>query len=125
MSGIRVAAHLRELERASPWLLVKAMDAPKSVAALGNQKLGKQSLPAVSLMDGGGRSSASCSTPNSSCLPRSARATTTNIHGDSDYDLVLGDWKAVGGVRLHTRCSTSSTASKSRSPPTRMYLRIR
>src|SRR5438309_7037627 len=26
MSAIRVAAHLRELERASPWLLVKAMD---------------------------------------------------------------------------------------------------
>src|SRR5438552_10347549 len=48
MSGIRVAAHLRELGRASPWLLVKAMDAPKSVAAMGNQQLGKQSLPAVS-----------------------------------------------------------------------------
>src|SRR5262249_4788526 len=28
MSGIRVAAHQRELERASPWLLIKAMDEP-------------------------------------------------------------------------------------------------
>src|SRR5439155_1026225 len=36
MSGIRVATHLRELGRASPWLLVKAMDAPKSVAATSN-----------------------------------------------------------------------------------------
>src|SRR3989475_10864373 len=51
MSGIRVAAHLRELGRASPWLLVKAMDAPKSVAAMGNQKLGKPSLPAGAVKD--------------------------------------------------------------------------
>src|ERR1700682_3193498 len=48
MSSIRVAAHKRELERASPWLLVKAMDDASNVRAAGSQRLGQQSLPAVS-----------------------------------------------------------------------------
>src|SRR5437660_7175850 len=48
MSGIRVAAQGRELERASPWLLVKAMDGSSNVHAVGSQRLGQQSLPAVS-----------------------------------------------------------------------------
>src|SRR5207249_7064828 len=43
MSGIRVATHQRELERASPWLLVKAMDEPGKIRAAGSQKLGQQS----------------------------------------------------------------------------------
>jgi hypothetical protein len=33
MSGVRVATHQRELERSSPWLLVKAMDEPGKVRA--------------------------------------------------------------------------------------------
>src|SRR5213593_5270142 len=52
MSGIRVATHQRELERASPWLLVKAMDESGKVRAAGSQRLGQQSLPAVSYADG-------------------------------------------------------------------------
>src|SRR5438105_11461090 len=52
MSGIRVAAQGRELERASPWLLVKAMDQSGNVHAAGSQRLGQQSLPAVSYSDG-------------------------------------------------------------------------
>src|SRR5881296_1450995 len=99
MSGIRVAAHLREFGRASPWLLVKAMDAPKSVAAMGNQKLGKQSLPAVSFMDNG--SKFTILFDSKTHLPAAIRTRDDdNIHGDSDYDLVLGDWKAVGSVKL-------------------------
>jgi hypothetical protein len=43
MSGIRVAALLRELERASPALLLKATDANK-LAGAGEQRLGKQKL---------------------------------------------------------------------------------
>src|SRR6202171_5991289 len=39
MSGIRIAAHQRELERASPWLLVKAMDDAANVRAAGSQRL--------------------------------------------------------------------------------------
>src|SRR5437016_7379322 len=52
MSGIRVATHRRELERTSPWLLIKAMDESGKVRAAGSQRLGQQSLPAVSYTDG-------------------------------------------------------------------------
>jgi len=49
MSGIRLAAHWRERERASPRLLVRALDAPDSISALPDQKTGDRSLPAVSI----------------------------------------------------------------------------
>lgn len=52
MSGIRVATHLRELERASPTLLLKALDNPRNVRALGDQKLGSKAYPAVVFIDG-------------------------------------------------------------------------
>ena len=53
MSGIRVATHLRELERASPRLLLKAMDDPGNLKETEAQQLGDRSLPAVSYADGG------------------------------------------------------------------------
>ena len=52
MSGVRLAAHLRELQRASPTLLLKAVDNPRSVASVRPQALGRQSLPAVALSVG-------------------------------------------------------------------------
>ena len=55
MSAVRVATHQRELERASPTLLLKALDAPQSVAAIEDQKLGEASLPAVAFTDRGTR----------------------------------------------------------------------
>jgi hypothetical protein len=102
MSGVRIAAHLRELERASPTLLLKAVDDPKSVGAMGPQKLGKESLPAISLMAGGTKFTVLFDSKTH--LPAAIRTRDDdNVHGDSDFDLVLGDWKAplhgVGGVR--------------------------
>src|SRR5580704_411862 len=52
MSSTRLAAHLRELERASPTLLLKAMDEGGNVGSAGPQELGEESLPAVSYTDG-------------------------------------------------------------------------
>src|SRR2546427_10908914 len=52
MSGIRIATHQRELERASPWLLVKAMGESGKVRAAGSQRLGQPSPPAGSYADG-------------------------------------------------------------------------
>jgi glyoxylase-like metal-dependent hydrolase (beta-lactamase superfamily II) len=99
MSGIREAAQLRELERASPWLLVKAMDAPKSVDAAGSQKLGNQSMPAVSFADGA--TTFIILFDGKTHLPAAIRTRDDdNIHGDSNYDLVLGDWKAVNGAQV-------------------------
>jgi hypothetical protein len=99
MSGIREAAQLRELERASPWLLVKALNDPKSVDAAGNQKLGAQSLPAVSFADGG--TTFIILFDRKTHLPVAIRTRDDdNIHGDSNYDLVFADWKAVNGAQI-------------------------
>ena len=99
MSGIRVAAHQRELERASPWLLVKAMDESGKVHAAGTQRLGRQSLPAVSYTDGG--TTFTILFDRKTHLPAAVRTRDDdNIHGDSNYDLVLADWKTVGGAQI-------------------------
>src|ERR1700674_533816 len=99
MSGIREAAQLRELERVSPWLLVKAMNDPKNVDAAGSQKLGAQSLPAVSFADGG--TTFIILFDRKTHLPAAIRTRDDdNIHGDSNYDAVLTDWKAVNGAQI-------------------------
>jgi glyoxylase-like metal-dependent hydrolase (beta-lactamase superfamily II) len=99
MSGIRVATHQRELERASPWLLVKAMDQAGSVRASGSQRLGQQSLPAVSFMDGG--TAFTILFDPKTHLPAAVRTRDDdNINGDSNYDLVLTNWKTVGGAQI-------------------------
>src|SRR5690242_18017496 len=53
MSGIRVATSLRELERASPVLLLHALDAPHSVSALKEQPFGEVTYPAAAITDHG------------------------------------------------------------------------
>ena len=99
MSGIRVAAQRRELERTSPWLLVKALDEPGKVRAAGTQRLGQQSLPAVSYGDGG--TTFTILFDSKTHLPAAIRTRDDdNIHGDSNYDLVLADWKPVGGAQI-------------------------
>src|ERR1700704_4702960 len=102
MSGIRVAASLRELERASPTLLLKALDAKSGLRAAGNQKLGSKTLRAVSFVDGG--TNFTVLFDPQSKLPAAIRTRDDdNIAGDSIYDLVPSDWKAVGGVKVpHT-----------------------
>src|SRR5713101_2088839 len=99
MSGIRIATHQRELERASPWLLVKAMDESGKVKAAGNQKLGQQSLPAVSFDDAG--TTFMILFDRKTHLPAAVRTRDDdNISGDSNYDLVLADWKTVAGAQI-------------------------
>jgi glyoxylase-like metal-dependent hydrolase (beta-lactamase superfamily II) len=101
MSSIRVAALLRELERASPTLLLKAMDA-KQLTSNGQQQLGKQALPAVSFT--AGNTNFIILFDRKTHLPAAIRTLDDdNIYGDSNYDLVLSDWKSVGGVQIaHT-----------------------
>src|SRR5258708_8522455 len=88
MSGIREAAQLRELERASPWLLVKALNDPKSVDAAGTQKLGAQSVPAVSFADGS--TTFIILFDRKTHLPAAIPTREDdNIHGASNYHAVL------------------------------------
>jgi len=99
MSGIRVATSQREIERASPWLLVKAMDQPANVHAAGSQKLGQQSLPSVTFNDG--PTTFTILFDPKTHLPAAIRTRDDdNIDGDSNYDLVLSDWKTVRGAQI-------------------------
>jgi len=99
MSSIRVATHQRELERASPLLLVKAMSQSENVHPAGSQRLGRQSLPAVSYTDGA--TTFTILFDPKTHLPAAVRTRDDdNINGDSNYDLVLGNWKTVGGAQI-------------------------
>jgi glyoxylase-like metal-dependent hydrolase (beta-lactamase superfamily II) len=99
MSGIRLATHLRELMRASPTLLLAALDDPKSVTAMGPQKMGKASMPAVALTAGGTKFTVMFDSKTH--LPAVIRTRDDdNVVGDSDYDLVLADWKTIGSAKV-------------------------
>src|ERR1700704_4777171 len=102
MLGIRLAAHLRERERASPRLLVRALEAPESISALPDQTIGDRSLPAVSIKTRAGTFSVLFD--RTTHLPAAVRTRDVdNVYGDSNYDLILSDWKDVGGTkRAHT-----------------------
>lgn len=90
MSGIRLAAHLRELGRASPTLLLKALDAPQNVRALSDQTLG-----------GGTFSGAFGGYFPPISLPAAIRTLDDDwLIGDSNYDLILSDWRPVAGVQI-------------------------
>ena len=101
-SGMRVAAQLREFERSSPTLLLKALDDSKNLSAAGTQKLGDASYPAVNYTDNGVKFTILFDPKTH--LPAAIRTIDDdNIAGDSTYDLVPSDWKAVGGVQIpHT-----------------------
>ena len=103
MSGIRLAAILRERERASPRLLVRALEDPQSIAALPDQQAGQFSLPAVAIKTRAGTFTVLFDrTTNLPAVIRTRDA--DNVYGDSNYDLVLSDWKDFGGgaKRAHT-----------------------
>jgi len=112
MSGIRLASHLRELDRSSPLLLLKAFDAPQRLAALPDQRLGggtfqggfggrfpPVSLPAVAFIDRG--TTFSILFDRTTHLPVAIRTLDDDaILGDSSYDLILSDWQQAGGVQI-------------------------
>jgi glyoxylase-like metal-dependent hydrolase (beta-lactamase superfamily II) len=102
VSGVRVAAALRELERASPRLLLKVLEAKNGVRPLANARLGNQQLLAIGFLQGG--TDFSILIDPETRLPSAVRTRDDdNIAGDSTYDLVFSDWKAVGDLRIaHT-----------------------
>jgi len=99
MSGIRLASHHREYGRGSPFLLLRAMDNPQAVSAIADQRFGEQMLPAIAYQPGNTRYIVLFD--RTSKLPVAVRTRDDDhIYGDSDYDLVLGDWKSVNGAQL-------------------------
>jgi hypothetical protein len=103
MSGIRLVAQSREIIRSSPTLMLHAMEHPADVSSAGTQKLGGQEYPAAALK--AGPYSFTILFDRTTKLPVAIRTRDDdNIAGDSDFDMVLSDWKDVGGVKIaHTR----------------------
>jgi len=99
MSGIRVAASVRELERASPRLLLRALDAPQSVTTPGDQKLGENVYPAVAIAERG--TTFTVLFDRVTHLPVAVRTRDDdNVYGDANYDMVMDEWRDVGGVKV-------------------------
>jgi glyoxylase-like metal-dependent hydrolase (beta-lactamase superfamily II) len=99
MSGIRLASLQRELIRGAPTLLLRALDTPQSLSAIEDQKLGDQTLPAVAFTVGTNKFIIIFD--RTTKLPAAVRTRDEdNIWGDSNYDMVPGDWKTVGGVKI-------------------------
>ena len=99
MSGIRVTAERRELLRASPRLLLLALDHPQDVSAAADQELDHKTYPAAAFAAGPWKFVILFDPATK--LPVAVRTRDEdNIWGDSNYDLVLGDWKDSGGVKI-------------------------
>ncbi|WMT79691.1 MBL fold metallo-hydrolase [Bradyrhizobium sp. Ash2021] len=103
MSSIRVAAERRELERASPTLLLKALAAPERLGVLKDQPFGADSLPAVTFDEGWTKFIILFD--RQTHLPAAIRTIDDdNLLGDAIYDVVFTDWKPVAGVQIaHTQ----------------------
>src|SRR5258708_31008304 len=99
MSGIRLASLQREIIRGAATLLLRALDTPQSLSAIEDQELSHQTLPAVAFTQGPYKFIIMFD--RTTKLPAAVRTRDEdNIWGDSNYDVVLSDWKTVGGVKI-------------------------
>jgi hypothetical protein len=97
MSSIRVSSEQRELVRTSPAFLLKALASPEHLAAIADQALGKDRLPAVAFNDGATKFIVLFD--RNTHLPAAIRTQDDDsLLGDADYDVVFSDWKQVSGV---------------------------
>jgi len=95
MSGFRLAAAQRELVRTSPRLLAMMKSAPNSVRARG---------PVLAFQEGDVEFAVSFD--ETTGLPsRIGTRDADNVEGDSNYELVLADWRDVSGVKFPYRQS--------------------
>jgi glyoxylase-like metal-dependent hydrolase (beta-lactamase superfamily II) len=96
MSAIRLATNIREGGRGNPRLLLNALESPQNVSAIEDQKLGNQTHPAAAFTQGSTKYIILFD--RTSKLPVAVRTRDEdNIWGDSNYDVILGDWKTVSG----------------------------
>jgi glyoxylase-like metal-dependent hydrolase (beta-lactamase superfamily II) len=99
MSGGRPAATMRELMRQSPRLLLDMKNDAKSVKTIAAQTVGGKQLPAVQY-DVRGWSFVVMFDPDTRLPARIRTLDGDPIQGDSNCDLVLADWRTVGGVKV-------------------------
>jgi glyoxylase-like metal-dependent hydrolase (beta-lactamase superfamily II) len=101
MSGLRLAATQRELRRGSPLLLLEMLKNRDRLVWVGTITAGTTAYPAVDYTTGDQTFTVMFDPANG--LPARIRTLDyDNIWGDVSYDLVLGEWKAIDGVRIAT-----------------------
>lgn len=99
MSGYRVAAERRELNRASPVFLLAMLDHPAQLRALPKQSVGGKTMTAVAFH--WGVVDYTVLFDPASRLPARIRVRDADgLRGDSNFDLVLGAWSAEGGIQV-------------------------
>lgn len=99
MSGLRLAATQRELQRASPSLLLEMRNNPERVRALPDVVIAGVAHPAVGYR-AGAHEFVVIFDPKSGLPARIRTLDYDNIWGDVTYDLVLSDWRTMGGIRI-------------------------
>lgn len=99
MSGLRVAAALREMQRASPRLIADLLADPHNVSRVPDEELNGKMVPTVSYRKG--NYELEVLFDPATRLPAAVRSHDyDNNYGDSTYDLLLSDWRSVGGVKV-------------------------
>lgn len=102
MSGVRLRAAMRELERSSPLLALDMQRQAAQTRALPSVRVGGRSLPAVRYA-AAGRDFIVLFDPESG-LPARVRSLDYDfVRGDLDFDLVLSDWRPVGAIQVAHR----------------------
>jgi glyoxylase-like metal-dependent hydrolase (beta-lactamase superfamily II) len=102
MSKLRAAAAARELLRQSPLLALQMQRDGAAVSALPEVSVGSAKYPAVSFKTAGHEFIVLFDP--ASGLPARVRSLDYDpIEGDSNFDLVLSDYRAVGGVKIAHR----------------------
>ena len=99
MSGARTALAMRELTRQSPRLLLDMKNDRKAVKAIAAQTVDGKALPAVQY-DVRNWSYIVMFDPQSGLPARIRTRDGDPIQGDSNFDLVLSDWRSVAGVQV-------------------------
>ena len=99
MSGLRLAATQRELQRASPWLLQDMRHNAGKVRANNDVVAGGVSYPAVRY-EAGAWTFIVAFDPNTYLPARVRTLDYDNVWGDVNFDLVFSDWRMVGGLRM-------------------------
>lgn len=99
MSGQRLAVMVRELQRSSPQLLIAMRADPRSLTTLPDQIAGGKRLTAVGYERGIHRFIVMFD--QATGLPARIRTVDTDqAWGDCNFDLILSDWRDVGGARF-------------------------
>jgi glyoxylase-like metal-dependent hydrolase (beta-lactamase superfamily II) len=98
MSASRVIANRRELHRISPRLLLDMQDHPERLSALPDETIGGKRLAAVSYKADDAEWVVLFGDDG---LPGRIRTVDADgVWGDSNYDMILSDWREVGGVQF-------------------------